>query len=117
MRSYGITIFIATCSTLVFMVLKFNSWNALAFINAATFTSLILIVIGAFLFVTGRGFFSGIAYSFKRFFKKTSKSWKSFGEPEEKYTVNIRSFSLTAPFLLIGIGLFVLITILSFILF
>lgn len=117
MKSYGITLFITIFTTLLLMVLKFNSWTALSFINASTFTSLILIVIGAFLFVTGKGFFSGIAYSFKRFFKKTSKSWISFGEPEETYTVNTHSFSLTGPFLIIGISLFVLITILSFVFF
>lgn len=96
------------------MIIKFNTWTILAFINAATITSLLLLIVGASLYISGEGFFSGIAHSFRRFYKRTSKKWELLDEPDEEYAVNKRSFSLTGPFLIIGGGLFFLILFLSY---
>ncbi|HLR01263.1 MAG TPA: DUF3899 domain-containing protein [Virgibacillus sp.] len=115
MKNYFIATLITILSTILFMTLKYDAWTILAFINSATITSLILIIIGATLFVSGQGFFSGIAYSFRRFFKKTSKKWEMLDEPDEEYVVKKHSFSLTLPFLLLGGSLFLLALILSFI--
>lgn len=106
MKSYGTTTIFTIFSILFFMFVKFDSWTILAFVNAAAVTSLIFIIMGALLFVSGQGFFSGIAYSFRRFFKKTSKTWQMLDEPDEEYSVRKHSFSLTIPFLAVGIGLF-----------
>src|SRR5699024_4654590 len=115
MKNYFIATLITILSTILFMTLKYDAWTILAFINSATITSLILIIIGATLFVSGQGFFSGIAYSFRRFFKKTSKKWEMLDEPDEEYVVKKHSFSLTLPFLLLGGSLFLLALIRSFI--
>lgn len=104
---YGVTFIITILLTLMYMTVKSSAWTMLALIDAATITSLILIIVGAVLFVAGQGFFSGIAYSFRRFFKKTKKTWEMLEENDEEYTVKEHSFSFTTPFLVIGVGLFI----------
>lgn len=114
MKNYVIALLIAIILTLFFMFTKYDSWTLLEFINALTITSLIMIIIGATLFISGQGFFYGIAYSFRRFFKKTSKKWQMLNEPDEEYVVNKHSFSLTVPLLLLGAGIFMIVLIVSF---
>lgn len=107
---YAISVIIAIALTLLFMLTTFRHWNLLALINATSLAALLLVMAGFSLLVVGGGFFSGIGYSFRRFFKKTAKSWKALDEIEEDepFRPSSHSFSMMSPFLVVGIGLFIL---------
>lgn len=107
-KLYGITAVIVGLLTLLFMLTMFRDWTLLALVNAVSMASLLLVIVGAILFVVGGGFFYGIAYSFRRFFKKTSKSWQMLDEIEkdEEFRPTTHSFSMTVPFLVVGGVLF-----------
>lgn len=104
MKHYSFTFLTAVIIILALMMTKYDAWSMIAFINAASITSLVFICIGAILFVAGQGFFSGIAYSFRRFLKSSSKKWEMLEEPEEEYVLKRYRFQLTNPFLIIGVS-------------
>lgn len=108
-KMYGITLIISVALTLLFMLTMFRDWTLLALVNAVSMVSLLLIISGAALLVVGGGFFYGMAYSFRRFFKKTSKSWQLLDdiEKDEEFRPTTHSFSLTIPFLVVGAVLFI----------
>lgn len=115
-KRFGIIFLITIFLTLILLKYKFQSWTMIAFIDAITIASLVLIIIGSFLFVIEGGFFSSITYSFRRFYKRTSKKWQMLNETEEdgEYYVEKQSFSITVPLLLIGFLTFGLALCLSF---
>src|SRR5699024_12251838 len=72
-KLYGLTILLTILLTVLLMVYMYREWTLLAFVDASSIAPFILIIIGGSLYVIGGGFFPGVAYSFRRFFKKTSK--------------------------------------------
>lgn len=118
-RRYGFTVLIVGILTLLLMLTMFPGWTWLALINAVSMASLLLVLAGGGLFIVGGGFFSGISYSFRRFFKKTSESWKALDEIEEDddFRPTTYSFSMTVPFLVVGMVLFGLTLGISFLFF
>lgn len=113
-KKYIFTLCIAFLLSVLFMF-YFGEWNVLSFINAMTFVSLIYIAVGLFLLVLGRGFFTGIGYSFRKFLRVTSKKWQMIeGDQKDDYYPKKRSYTIMPPLLIIGIGLFLVMYILSF---
>ena len=80
----------------------------LAFIDAYFMIGLFYICAGAILYVIGGGFFSVFSYSFKKFWKLSSKKEEYIaeleGEPEQKGpNMEVLTFSWTSPLLYSGI--------------
>jgi hypothetical protein len=117
-KVYLVSIFSALILSVLLMVWMYKQWSLLAFINSASIIALIFLMVGGILFVVEGGFFSGIAYSFKRFYKKTTKTGKILDEiekgEEDKYEPKTHSFSLTYPLILVGTVLFVVALALSY---
>lgn len=110
--------FSALILSVLLMVWMYRQWSLIAFINSASIIALIFLMVGGMLFVVQGGFFSGIAYSFKRFYKKTTKTGEILdeieGDEEDRYEPKTHSFSLTYPLILVGAVLFVLTLALSY---
>lgn len=115
MQKYGITLLFSFIVTFMIMYFKYGSWTITRFVDSASLTSIILIIFGSILFVTGQGFFSGIYYSFRRFFKKTSDKWKDLDESDESEIITKHNFSFTTPSLVVGISCLFIISIISYV--
>ncbi|HEU5139084.1 MAG TPA: DUF3899 domain-containing protein [Bacillales bacterium] len=118
MKSYAITFTAAVILSLLIMAGIYKEVSFLSAINSASLASLILIIVGASMLVVQGGFFNGISYSFKRFYRKSLKSTEGFEDEvddnEEDYRPTQRTFSFTFPALIVGILLFLLTLALSY---
>jgi len=99
----------------------YNKITVVTFINALFLSGLTLIILGGAMFVYQGGFFKGIIYSFKRFFKSFSLKNKWIVENEfddkdddEILTREYKISSATLSVLLVGILLFVISVLLAF---
>src|SRR5699024_5917776 len=99
-KLYGLTILLTILLTVLLMVYMYREWTLLDFVDAASIASLVLAIIGGSLYVSGGGFFTGVAYSFRRFFKKTSPVWQLLEEGDDHdYYPKTRSFPIKNPLL------------------
>lgn len=123
-RIYLITIAVALVVTGIFMAGVYKSFTLLSFINAAGVAGILFIVAGCVLLVVGGGFFNGIAYSFKRFFDKATRTGEMIAslteeEPEDKneplYRTENESYTMTYPLMVVGVLLFIVSLILSYV--
>src|SRR5699024_5800018 len=102
-KLYGLTILLTILLTVLLMVYMYREWTLLAFVDASSIASLILIIIGGSLYVIVVGLFTGVAYSSRRFFKITSKVWQMLEEGDnDDYYPKSRSYPINNPLLVIG---------------
>lgn len=85
----------------------YRTFTILVLVNTFFMTGLFCFLIGIVLFLIQGGSFNGITYSFKRFFKRTTRTGEMLREvtpeeEEESYLPKERYFSLTYPLLLTG---------------
>ncbi|HET7629716.1 MAG TPA: DUF3899 domain-containing protein [Bacillales bacterium] len=99
----------------MFATVNSSEWSLLSVINAAFLASLLLLIVGASLFVISGGFFNAIVYSFRRFFRKGTKMGKLLEGDDEDDIPKPVSFSITYPLLIVGGILFIVTMILSYI--
>jgi hypothetical protein len=92
----GCTVAIAACSLL------FTSFTVRSFIDAWFLISLITFIIAAAMYIIEGGFFHGITYSFKRFFRKMTKqgqyATELYGDTDD--VIDPISFTITKPLFL-----------------
>jgi len=86
---------IGLCVTFIFWLIGPDKLTWLRFINTASMVGLAYIVIGGFMFVYYGGFFRGIAFSFRNFFKpkgvryaeEISKNMDEIDRPNQKQSL------------------------------
>lgn len=84
-----------------------GSFSLLAFINTLFLLSLVLLIVGGFLFVYEGGFFNGFINSYRRLYRlsKLGKYLSQF-ELEQMEPFAPKKVAITFPFLAIGLILF-----------
>lgn len=113
------TFVIGVILSLVFTFILYNTFTLLAIVNATFLVSLLYLVFGAALFLVQSGFFNGITYSFKRFFRRTKKIDEMIYESnpqleEESYLPKEHYFPIAYPILTSGGILFVITLVIAF---
>ncbi|WP_077329441.1 DUF3899 domain-containing protein [Virgibacillus siamensis] len=95
----------------------YKSFTLLALINATFIVSLFYLIFGSALFLVQTGFFNGITYSFKRFFRRTKKIDEMIYEvnpqlEEDSYLPKDHYFPICYPILIAG-GVFFIISLIA----
>ncbi len=110
------TFIIGVMLSLLLTYFLYKTFTLLALVNATFLVSLFYLIFGSALFLVQTGFFNGITYSFKRFFRRTRKSDEMIYEAnpqaeEESYLPKEHYFPIAYPILASG-GIFFVITLL-----
>ncbi|GAA0606042.1 hypothetical protein GCM10009001_24130 [Virgibacillus siamensis] len=106
------TFIIGVILSLILTYLIYKTFTLLAIVNATFLVSLLYLIIGSALFLVQSGFFNGITYSFKRFFRRTRKIDEMIYEvnpeaEEESYLPKEHHFPIAYPILASGSIFFV----------
>jgi hypothetical protein len=115
-KTFIMVLILSTLSIIVCPFIEGTSF-AMKYVNALFSFSMLAIIVGGFLFVTGRGFFNVTKYGFKKVSTSNKKKELLLEESDENNPKDVlyerRTFSLTIPFLLSGILLVILSSIIS----
>lgn len=117
LRKSLIIISITLIFSLILAVIRYHTFDFLAWTNILFLCSLLVTIVGGTLFIIQTGFFNGIYRSFKHFFSTISKAEQMVQDVEGKRD-NVNPYRLefgwTFPLLVAGLILFVFSLVLSF---
>lgn len=110
-RRYVFSLLGAACAGAFFGYGLYGNFTVTSLVNGTFLLSLFLFSAGLLLFLTEKGFFNGIVFSFKRFYRMTTKKGELLRQvtPEEEresYLPREKDFLWTGPLLLAGGALF-----------
>lgn len=111
MKPYLITSAASLLLTAIFMTFVYRQFSLLSFVNSGAVAALIFFVLGCLIYVVGGGFYYYFAYSFKRFYKRTSRRGQLLAKVEEDKEEDFprpKTFKsvFTYPLLVVGVILF-----------